>query len=360
MNISLFISSLYGGGAERVTCNLASYLAEHGHNVEILTMSETDKSYKLSKSVSVKTLLPLNERRNKLWNTIIRFPRLWKYLIKHKDNDVYIVMLPKTTIMLLMFKWMTKAKIIASERSVPQSYPSKLVNILKFYAKKADGWVFQTDETREWYESHINNVKKTVIPNAINYEFLVEINNVKKEPIIISTGRLSTVKNYEMLIRAFKLISDKHPNYKLVIYGEGREKTQLHNLILKLGLEKKAFLPGNVADIANRYKKASVFALSSNYEGMPNALIEAMALGLPCVSTDCPCGGPNFLISSGENGILVPVNDTNKFAMALDRIISSEVFAKSLGSEAIKVRDRLNPDKIYAQWESFIIKVLSA
>lgn len=359
MKITLFIGSLYGGGAERVTCNLASYLVRQGHDVEILTMSETENAYELDERVVVKTLLPLQERKNKAWNTIIRFPRFWKYL-RHKDRDVYVVMLPRTTIMFLMFRWMIKAKVIAAERNDPGAYSKKIGNALKKYAQRADGWIFQTVDEKEWYGDSIQKCKATVIPNAINPAFIRPAYSGKKRKTIAGVGRLNSQKNFGLLIKAFAKVAPEFPDFKLTIYGKGEMETDLKNLASSLEIKDRVEFPGNVQNIADEMEKNTMFVLSSDFEGMPNALMEAMALGLPCVSTDCMGGGPRFLIENGVNGLLVPSNDVGEMAEAMKAILSDPKKADAIGREAAKIAERLEPNKIYGQWESFIGSIVNA
>lgn len=358
MRLSLFISSLYGGGAERVTCNLANYLARHGHEVEILTMSETEQSYELDNHVKTSTLLPLNDRKGTIWNTLIRFPRLWKYMLQTKQ-DAYVVMLPSTTILLLMFRWMTKAKIIASERVDPAVYPDKLAKRLKLYAKKADGFVFQTEDAKAWYGDSLKEVKTTVIPNAINPAFIRPQYQGKKRKLIAGAGRLNSQKKFSLLIKAFAIVSKEFHDYNLAIYGEGEERQELERMIQELGLTDRVSLPGNIQNIAETMEKNSLFVLSSDFEGMPNALMEAMALGLPCISTDCPCGGPRFLIKNGENGLLVPVGDVDAMAQAMRWVLKHRQSASEMGEKAREISNRLDPETIYGKWEEFIICVLA-
>ena len=357
MKITLFIGSLYGGGAERVTCNLASYLVQHGHQVEILTMSETEKAYELDKRVSVRTLLSLKERKNTVMNTFIRMPRFWKYL-KVIDTDAYTVMLPKTTIMLLMFRWRTKAKVIAAERVDPASYSNRIAKMLRRFAKRADGWVFQTEDAQKWYGNAIEKCKATVIPNAINPIFIRPQYVGEKRKIIAGAGRLNDQKNFGLLIRAFAKIAPEFPEYNLIIYGKGDREQGLKSLVDSLGLQGRVEFPGNIQNIAEEMEKNTMFVLSSDFEGMPNALMEAMALGLPSVSTDCPCGGPRYLIRDGVNGVLVPVGDADKMAEAMRKILSDSNIAENMGKEAMKIAKELAPDKIYDLWEKFIISTI--
>ena len=356
MRITLFISSLYGGGAERVTCNLANYLVQHGYVVDILTMAETAESYELDRHVSVVSLLPIIGRKNKLWNTLVRFPRLWRYMRTHQQ-DAYVVMLPVTTIMLLFFRKLTKAKVVAAERVDPAVYPLWMGKSLKLLAKRADAFVFQTEEAKAWYGESVRNIKTAVIPNAINPAFIRHPYQGEKRKIIAGAGRLNDQKNFSLLIRAFGRIAADFPNYNLVIYGEGNKRDALEKQVNAMGLQERVFLPGNIQNIAEEMEQNSAFVLSSDYEGMPNALMEAMALGLPCISTDCPCGGPRFLIQNGENGILVPVGDEEKMAESMRHILDDSKLRESISAKAIEIQDRLAPEKIYGEWEAFIERV---
>ena len=353
MKVTFFIGSLYGGGAERVTCNLASYLVQKGHQAEILTMSETKEAYELDERVSTKSLLPLKNRKNKIWNTLVRFPRLWKYLRRNK-NDVYIVMLPKTIIMFLAFRWLTKAKVIAAERVDPAAYSKIIGHLLKMYAHRANGFVFQTEDAKAWYGDAVKDCKNAIIPNAINPVFIREPYKGAKRKVIAGAGRLSDQKNFTLLIKAFAGVADEFIDYNLVIYGEGEKREELENLIRELRLEERVSLPGNIQNIADEMEKNSLFVLSSNFEGMPNALMEAMALGLPCISTDCPCGGPRFLIQDGENGVLVPVGDEKKMLEAMKYILGNNERCKQIGLNAAKIQKRLSPNIIYSKWENYI------
>lgn len=340
-----------------MTCNLASYLVQHGHQVEILTMSETEKAYELDKRVSVRFLLSLKERKNTVMNTFIRMPRFWKYL-KVSDTDAYIVMLPKTTIMLLMFRRLTKAKVIAAERVDPASYSNRIAKMLRCFAKCADGWVFQTEDAQKWYGDSVKDCKSAVIPNAINPIFIRPQFVGEKRKVIVGAGRLNDQKNFGLLIRAFAKIAPEFPKYNLIIYGKGDKEQELKSLVERLGLQGRIELPGNIQNIADEMEKNAMFVLSSNFEGMPNALMEAMALGLPCVSTDCPCGGPRYLIQDGVNGLLVPVGDVDEMAEALRKILSDSNMAENMGKAAMKIAKDLAPDKIYGKWEDFIISII--
>jgi glycosyltransferase involved in cell wall biosynthesis len=184
---------------------------------------------------------------------------------------------------------------------------------MKYLYKKADGFVFQTEDAAKYFEGIIKCDSK-IIPNPINPKFIKEPYKGEREKNIVTVGRLESQKNQKMLIEAFGKIESKYPEYSLLIYGDGSKKEELQDLIKEKGLENKVILKGKIDDVENVIDKAKMFVLSSDYEGMPNALMEAMALGLPCISTDCPCGGPRYLMENGKSGLLVPVGNSDAMA----------------------------------------------
>ena len=171
MKIVFFTSGLSGGGAERVCCNLANFLCQREHDIEFITISDDEATYPLSTKISRQALLHQQERSNFLHDNLLRFYRVCK-LIRKTRCDCYIVMLPIPTILLLSLRFLTKAKIIASERVDPSTYPPSKQKRLKKVAHKADGWVFQTEIQKNWYGNSIGSAAVKIIPNAINKEFI--------------------------------------------------------------------------------------------------------------------------------------------------------------------------------------------
>ncbi len=354
MNITFFIGGLSGGGAERVTCNLANFLSSHGDIVSIVTMSDDDCSYHLDGNIKRIVLINKDERKNFIYNAVLRFYRFSKYLLL-SSTDVYVVMLPITIILLLQMKWLTGAKIIAAERSNPDLYSRNEKKSLRRLAKKADGWVFQTNFQKNWYGANISN--GVIIPNAINTDFIKPIYDGARNKRIVTVGSLSVPKNHELLINAFSIVKRKYPDYELMIYGKGPKLEKLQHLAKQLGVDTSVYFPGYCKTVGEEIKYAAVFVLSSDFEGMPNALMEAMAIGLPCVSTDCDGGGARELIKNNENGILVPKGDTKALADAIIKLIDDKDFAMTLGKHAHDICQTNSPSKIYGEWEDFINQV---
>lgn len=359
MKIAIFISALSGGGAERVTCNLANYLSDFGHDVDILTIGDTAEAEPLRESIKCFPLLSREEKGITLINNIKRIWRLRRYM-KSQVVDAYVTMLPVPTKLMLGFSGLTKAPIIVSERADPSVRKNKIQSRLNKLMPKAAGLVFQTEDAKAWYEPYLKGMESAVIPNAINPVFIRPKYEGKREKAIIGAGRLSKQKNFELLISSFAAIAKEFPEYKLVIYGKGDRLKSLKDLAAELGVGDRVEFPGFATDMPERLEKASMFVLSSDYEGMPNALMEAMALGVPCVSTDCGGGGARFLIQDGENGLLVPQRDEGKMAEAMRKILSNSEFAEKLSQNARKLQEELAPEKIYGAWETFILKKIGA
>lgn len=352
MKVSIFVNSLSGGGAERVACNLAGFLVGRGHKVDLLTVSNSGAAYGLDPGVNHVALEKGRRIRFAPLRRIGKLLRLREY-IKKTDTDAYLVMLLPTIRSLLYFKKLIRVSVIIAERCDPASYPAPEQKFLVPCAQKADAVVFQTADAQAWYGKAAEG-KSRVIPNAINPEFIKEPYTGERRKVIVAIGRLTDQKNFSLLLHAFAAVADKFPDYSLAIFGNGPSLAAHKALAESLGIGERTKFPGFVTDIGEKILDASLFVLSSDYEGMPNALMEAMALGLPCISTDCPAGGPRYLIQDGENGLLVPVGDRDALAAAMEKVLSDKELAQRLGGNARDICGRLSAEKIYGQWEEFI------
>ena len=359
MKITIFISGVTGGGAEKVACTIASYLVNKGYDVELLTMTDEEATYPLDGRVSRYCLLKEKERKNFFVNNTIRLVRYVKYLLRNR-RDAYLAMLPTNITTMLSMKFLTSAKVIAAERANPASYSESKQRKLTALASKADGWVFQTIEQKKWYETYSKLKKAIVIPNAINPDVLKQHSTAERHKTIVTAGRLTNQKNHKMLIEAFSKIADKHKDYNLVIYGEGPNRAKLTKQIANLNLSNRISLPGYSPNVMENVNCASMFVLSSDFEGMPNALMEAMAMGVPSISTDCGGGGARYLIDNERNGLLVSIKDVAALAEAMDRVLSDKEFAEQLGKESHKLCETLAPNVIYGQWEQYIEEIVNS
>ena len=348
------------GGAERVISNLSNYLSKN-NKVTIITTGFSKTRYKLNDEITCQSL-DNNVDKTKQNRILKNFNRVKKLnrLVKENNPDIIVTLLPNEIFRILFLKkFCIKNPVIISLRDDPATeYKTRFRKKLMYHlVKYANGIVFQTKEASDFFDINIKE-KSTIIPNPINEKFIGKPFEGTRKKEIVSVGRLEPQKNHELLIDSFSNIVKKHNDYKLHIYGEGKLRNKLENKIKDMKLEDKVILKGNSSNIKEEIFESSLFVLSSNHEGMPNALMEAMSLGLPVISTDCPCGGPNFLIENKVNGILVRVNNQDEMEEAMDNLISNPGYANKLGKEANKICSRLEPNMIYQKWENYIDEII--
>ena len=352
-NVAVFCGSLYRGGAERVTIYLANGLSNLGYHTEIITCSQKEIEYDL----------PSNVKRHILGDsstcTLAMIKKL-RTILMENHIDILIVITTPLSIYAMPAVAGLNIKVIVSERNDPTHFEGKkrtkyLSDILM---RRADGFVFQTHDAKEYYKNRING-KGVVIHNPIFSNIKLTSSKEIPEKTIVAVGRLDPQKNHMLLIRSFAECDELNREYKLIIYGEGILRLKLEELVRELGMEGQIELPGNVPDVYNKIHNASLFVLSSNYEGMPNALIEAMALGLPCISTDCPIGGPSELIQDGINGILVPVGDKEALKGKMKEMLLIPGLGNEIGKAAKSICEKLSKEKILAQWADYIERILN-
>lgn len=357
--IALFISSLQKGGSERVMVNLAEYFHKQKYDVILVTQYKKDVEYDISPEIRRvysepdETLL----QGGRIKNFITRFRTLREIWDAYKP-DVILSFLGKNNLMAIATAAFLPSKVVVSVRGEPtMEYEGKLMQRLaKLLFRFADGVVLQTKLAMEFFPKAVRK-KSKILSNPLNPQFLDRRYDGEKEDIIVAAGRLDDNKNHAMLIHAFAKIACEYPGVKLVIYGEGELRDTLTTLVAEKELTDRVLMPGNVSDVADRICKAKAFVLTSNTEGMPNSLMEAMALGIPVVSTDCPCGGPATLIEDGVNGLLVPVGDAYALSDALRKILSDEQLAQNISDEAYKITQTLAPDKVNKEWEDYLLSV---
>ena len=353
MKILFCLGSMDKGGAQRVIANLSNYLSTE-NDVGIITTSNRNSQYYLNNNI-VRYYL---DNQNKKTNNIKRIIKLNR-IIKNVRPDVIVTFQPEPSFRILLLRLFNKIPTILSVRNDPNVEYSNLKRkiLMKILYPVADGYVFQTEDAKKYFSKKIQN-KSTVIPNPISETFLLEQPYTgKRENTIVTVGRIEKQKNQRLLIDAFKEIEKEYKEYKLIIYGEGRLEKDLKEYCKELKLINKIIFKGQVDNVKEEILKAGMFVLPSDYEGMPNALMEAMALGLPCISTDCPCGGPKALIKNDYNGILIRVNDLEQIKNAIRKIIEQPEFSEKIGNNARQISKTLNPKDINNKWKKYINSV---
>lgn len=358
MKILFYINGIGGGGAERAMANLANGLSRKGHEIILVTSFPREQEYELSDNIKRYNLEPVPvARRQFIRKNVSRIIKLRK-ICKDGDCDAAISFMEGPNFRLILSTLKLRTRTIISLRSDPQKEYTNVMHkrVANFIYAIADACVFQTKEALDFFDEKLRR-KGTIIFNPVADEFYGEWFSDGTGGIV-SVGRLETTKNFELLIRSFSKIAKQFPEEKLTLYGEGSHREQLCTLISELGLEKRVLLAGTVKDIPERIRNAEIFVLSSDYEGMPNALMEAMAMGIPVIATDCPCGGPRALLENGKNGILVPVNNEKKMVRALITLLESQDRRMQFSINAKTRAESFRTDQICEDWQQLLNKVV--
>lgn len=359
MRILFVIPTLGTGGAERVATILANHFSIK-HTVEFFVLEKsTVERYPISENVIIKELGVEVKRGNKIRaisNYIVYFLKQRRELcheIKEYGPDVVISFLPKADFLVSStlsgkFRW------IPSERNDPMRRSFIERSILNFIYKKGNPLVCQTQKVADFYKS--KKVSKTVV---IRNPLILKEHNTSEEIVdedyIIAVGRLDSQKNYEMLIKAFSIVKRKKQfKEKLYILGNGPDEKLLQNQINELKMSDEIFLLGRKNDVFSYLKRASAFVMSSDYEGLPNALLEAMAAGLPVICTDFFSGAARDFIDD-SNGFIVPVGNIELMSEAIIKLLSCTAEERlQMGTISMKKVNSLNVENICAEWQRLL------
>ena len=252
----------------------------------------------------------------------------------------------------------TGIPVIYSERNDPnKTNQGKIEKICrKIVENGATYIVFQTNGAKMCYSEKVQRKSGIILnPVELNKIPVRTLENINYSEIV-SVGRLESQKNQELLIDAFSLVSQKHKDVILKIFGEGSLKNKLQNRIDELGLTDKVLLMGAKSDVLERIKESFFFVLSSDFEGLPNSLIEAMCMGMPCISTDCSPGGARQLLGN-ERGLIVPCGYKEELAEAINMYLENKDIAMRYGEEAYKLRDEIESHTVAKEWINLIEKL---
>ena len=361
LKIMFHLNCLEQGGAERVVTNLANRLCEK-HDVILATLWVGENEYEVHPQVRrVHVGLTEKQQRHNRFVQIIERNTNLRELVKKEKPDVLIAFAKKANYRALLTSIGTGTPVIVSVRTDPYLHYNTFWDkiFIPLLYSRAAGNVFQTQGAKEFFSKKIQR-KSRIILNPIHDKYLHVPEPKVRRKEVVQSGRIVDFKNQLMLIEAFVLVHEKHPDYVLKIFGtDSKDGTWelLEDSIKKYQAKDYVFLMGGSNQLEKDLPNAAVFAFSSDWEGLPNALMEAMAIGLPIVATDCPCGGPRSLIVDGKNGLLVPVKDKDAMAVGINRLIEDPVLAETLGREARKIAQIANQEAICRQWEEYIISV---
>ena len=350
------VAYLHGaGGAEKQAILLANYLSLK-NEVFLVILAENNCKYDISDRIRI---IDLSKREKKGIKIIQRYSRLKSFYKKIRPN-VTIHYWFQSVYLTYFVKKMYCGSIIYAERGDPSD--SEYSGLLGFVRKKSlkiiDGLVFQTVQAREAFID--NNIKSAIIENPLFIDTeRYCCPSKQRNKTVINVGRLHEQKNQRLLIESFKMVHNILPQFSLEIYGDGDLKDELIDLIKKNNLQDAVSIHSSVKSIMEIMYNSSLFVLTSNYEGMPNALMEAMALGVPCISTNYSPGGVTALIDNNINGIIVPKNDRESLFEAMMLVLKNDAVFQSLADNAFNTRYKFSPNVVFEKWDKFLELIIS-
>lgn len=355
MKIIFLIDHMNGfGGAQRVIANLSNEFSNNGDDVCILLTGNTTNSvYSLNEDIIV---CCFHEYADKNVSRFDKINRIRKN-IKSFSPDIVISFLTMVNIMTLIATLGTNIPVIISERNDPDRCTRKEKIFSKIFYRFADCIVVQTQDIKckvmKICQCDIEIIENPIVEHRFE-KICYQLSNK-----IVAVGRLNKQKNYIFMLKVFRDFLLINPQCILDIYGVGEERNNLIKSAEKLEINNNVNFMGNVSDILSREKEYDLFVMTSDFEGMPNALAEAMSVGLPCISTNCDGGGAEALIDSGVNGILVDKGNREKFVKEINTIYIDNVLRETIGSNAKKINISLSKEKILAKWSRIIEKTIS-
>ena len=360
MKIVFVSQPLCSGGAERVVAALANEFDNNGHEVKIIVVDNGDQNvYRTNQSIE---FIHIDKPNNPAIDLYNRAKIMRKFFNNYKP-DIIIPFTTQKSVSTLLSVLFTKHRVISCERSNPELDPSnKILRILrKMLYWTSDGFVFQTEGAKRYFSKEIQK-RSVIIPNPISKDLIEAYQGIRKHKIVM-VNRIDRAKNIEMAIDAMYQVHKLYPDYTLEIYGksyigEHNYEEELRQRILDKNLKDVVIFKGFSSKVHLEIRDASAFLLTSNHEGMSNALMEAMALGIPCIATDDPSGGAKSLIRDKKNGLLIPVGDTKACVEALKEVLSRPILRERLGRNAVGIRQELSAENISKRWITYIKEVM--
>lgn len=353
-----FLTNTMGyGGATKIMIEIANFLSlQSEFAVSIMTYDKDPFFYKVNDNIEIVyvTKTKCNIPKIRLLTQL----RLINKALKKKSYDLIIAFTNTDKLFAVFSSLLKKQKVMLSERQDPYNYVPRKKHIMWLRYILSDACVFQTEGAMNYFPNIVRK-KSIVIPNFIDISDDLKNSEVKKEKTIAFSARFELKqKRQDVMVKAFKLVHDRFPDWKLIFYGDGPDQDIVEQLSSKLDLEESIIFYGKTSNVLSKVKSSSIFALSSDYEGIPNVVLEAMAIGMPVVSTDCSPGGARLLIKNGINGLLVPTNSPEKLASAIINLITDNDLSDRCGQCAKEVNEKFSPERILPMWKEFILQVM--
>lgn len=355
MNVVFVTYDMDFGGTESVIATVSNAMVQRENRITIITLVNSPCVYELDKRIKV---LPLLKSAIKPEGGTYR---LLRKTVNDIHPDAVVIMAEEISSRIVRSLLGLSIKLIVSERSNPYMVPVSKIN--RFYRslfyRFADGFIFQTKDAASFFSDKIRK-KGAVILNPL------DISRIPKRPYpkirqktVVSVGKLAPNKNPMLMLESFRKFYKIYPEYKLLIYGDGELKQELMEYARRTMYPDSYQFMGTTSEVLDEIFDAGMFVSTADYEGIPSALVEAMACGIPCIATDCPVGGPRMLIQNGVNGLLVPIRESGELVRAMCKIADENDEIRNIGINARTVAILTDPVKITREWENYIRKVVS-
>ncbi|NYT65747.1 glycosyltransferase family 4 protein [Alcaligenaceae bacterium] len=366
MKILFFVSSLHAGGAERVATTLASAWTQRGDQV-VLAPTYTGRGscfYPLHKDVKLVWLADRIGPLGRKWFAPLAKWFAMRRLLRETQPDIIVSFLTNVNVSVLLATYGMRTPVIVCERTNP-AFSTSVGHVLKFLRRmtypRASVVCMQTQDSVAAFRNMVPGLRDVVvIPNPLPPELLAmqlvaAVGNPGRHSLV-AMGRLVHAKRFDWLIHIWAKLAAEFPDWDLHIWGEGPLREALTQQIAQAGLQQRVFLPGRTDQPWTELAQADAFVLSSKVEGFPNVLMEAMALGLPCATVDCP-SGPRELSNNGQEALLTPVNDAAALQQSLAQLMQDAVLRNVLGRHAAQsVRNRYQLPMVLQQWDAAFVR----
>jgi GalNAc-alpha-(1->4)-GalNAc-alpha-(1->3)-diNAcBac-PP-undecaprenol alpha-1,4-N-acetyl-D-galactosaminyltransferase len=362
IRLTFVMSHFQVGGAERVMTIMANHWATKGWNIHLYVLNGEGKApfYPLHPDIKWQDLNLSQPLGNPFLAVIRLFGRLrrLRLAIRQTYPDVVISFNDETNVFTLLSMLWLNVPVIVGERNDPHCHAMRnpWQSLRPFAYRQAAHVVSQTQHALEYFSTAIRSRGRVISNPVIQPTETSEIhgqNPKSRGTTILAMGRLERQKGFDLLIKAFAKVSARHPDWTLEIWGEGQERGNLEKIVADLNLKERVSMPGVTKVPYEKMRQASLFVLSSRYEGFPNVLCEAMACGMPVISFNCH-SGPSEIVRDNIDGILVPPGDANVLSDTIDRLLSNESERTQLADHATEITERFGIDKIMDQWTSLI------
>ncbi|MBO9356461.1 glycosyltransferase [Bordetella petrii] len=358
--VLIFIHSLHGGGAERVAADLSAHWAQAGWRVMVATQADAaGDAYTLHPAVRREVLHTEGAGgglRGVLSN--VRRVRVLRRVLREFQPDIVLAMMTTASVLAVLAARGLPCYVIATEHTHPpsQALSGLWQRLRRLTYPRAARVVALTRGTADWLARHVPGSRLAVIPNPVHWPLS------RTEPVLapppaegrrrlLAVGRLHPDKGFDLLIQAYAQVAARHPDWDLVILGEGGERQRLQAQIDAAGLQARVAMPGRVGNVGDWYRDADLYVLSSRFEGLSNTLLESLASGLAAVCFDCDTG-PREVVRDGVDGVLVrPNGDVPALAEALSRLMGDAAARQALAARAVEARERFSAQRVLGLWQ---------